>query len=44
MEFVHEINFNKMMFLKKKIGNHSNAEMLKMESKCVQSNVSQQKS
>ena len=36
-EFVHE------KILKKKKGNHSNAEMLKMESECVQLNVSQQK-
>jgi hypothetical protein len=41
-EFVPEKILIKCV-LKKKKGNHSNAKMLKMESKCVQSNVSQQK-
>jgi hypothetical protein len=41
-KFVHEKILNKKCFKEKK-RNHSNAEMLKMESECVQLNVSQQK-
>ena len=41
-EFVREKILKKKCFKEKK-GNHSNAEMLKMESECVQLNVSQQK-